>query len=699
MQPPRWKTVLALACLAAAAPLLHGQSTFGTILGTVSDQQGKAMPAVEVTLTEQNTNITRTSSSSEEGNYEFLNLNPGIYRVRAGRSGFKTFLKADIELSARQTVRVDAVMEVGAVTETVTVQATPGLIDTETSALSGTVAGGEVHFLSPTTENQRPWTLMRLNPLVQNTNSGTRFSMGGAYYNQAEFLIDGISAPLGAGGPAGSALMSSEALQEVKILAVNNPAEYASPGVFQQISKGGGNAFHGDAFYYYNGPGWNGREATAIVKASTRLYHMFGGNLSGPIRVPRLYDGRNHTFFSGSWQSKREAGSKIYYATVPTLDMRKGYFPGKTLRDPLNGLPFPASTIPDNRISEASRVFQSFYPEPNATTTTNNHQISGPTETSREEVLDLRLDHRINDQHWLYGRVGGTQFDSRAYDSDLPTMGFRAATRKLYNGAVSYNYNVRADLLNEFRIGFIRDNSPAGGSNNGLEVLRLAKIQFPTWLAPPDTRGFPVINISGMRQLEQQDTAKTISASYQLTNTLSWIKGRHTFKGGINIFAEQPNSTRIPSGAHGNFRFQAVYTGQAYGDFLLGIPDLTTVVNISPNKYMRSTNYGLFFQDDFKIRPQLTLNLGLRWDYQGPIYNKNNALYDFDPASGGLIMAAPDTPISPVFRARYNLTYARRQPRRTAGGHETGLGNPEFVGKNDGFKTSAVFPPEPRAVT
>jgi hypothetical protein len=109
MQPPGWKTVLALACLAAAAPFLHGQSTFGTILSTVSDQQGKTMPAVEVTLTEQNTNITRTSSSNQEGNYEFLNLNPGVYRVCAGRSGSKIFLKADIELSARQTARPDRI--------------------------------------------------------------------------------------------------------------------------------------------------------------------------------------------------------------------------------------------------------------------------------------------------------------------------------------------------------------------------------------------------------------------------------------------------------------------------------------------------------------------------------------------------------------------------------------------------------------
>lgn len=645
-----------LACLVATAGMVPGQSVFGTILGTVSDQQGKAMPAVEVTLTEQNTNIVRTTLANEQGDYEFLNLNPGTYRVRAGRAGFKTFVKADIALNVRQTVRVDPLMEVGAVTETVTVAATPGLIDTETSSLSGTISGGEVHFLSPTTDSQRPWTLMRLNPLVQNTNSGTRFSMGGAYYNQAEFQIDGISAPLGAGGPAASSLMSSEAVQEVKILAVNNSAEYASPGIFQQVSKGGGNVFHGDIYYYYNTPAGNARETTSTIKTS-RILHMFGGNVNGPIRIPKLYNGRDHTFFSASWQSKREAGNKTYYANVPTLDMRNGYFPKTAVRDPLNGLPFSGETIPVSRFNPVSQFFQDNYflppTESDPTLTTNNYQIVGPPETSREEVLDLRLDHRISDKHWLYGRVGGTQFNSRAYESNLKSMGFRSNTRKLYTGAISYNLNLRADLLNEFRVGFTRDKDPAGGSNNGLEVVRAAKIQFPPYINPPDTAGFPVITISGLQPLSQSATTRRATPSYQLTNTLSWIKGRHTFKGGVNIFAEQPNYATIPSGAHGSFRFQSVYTGVAYADFLLGIPDQTTVTNISPNKYMRSTNYGLFFQDDFKIRPDLTLNLGLRWDYQGPIYNKNNALYDFDPASGGLIMAAPDTPVNPVFRARY----------------------------------------------
>jgi hypothetical protein len=647
--------VTMLLICAIAGQVLRGQSTFGTILGTITDQQGKVVPGVEVTLTEQNTNIARNSSSNEQGNYEFLNLVPGMYQIRAVRTGFKAFAQAAIALGARQTVRVDAMMEVGTVTESVTVAATPGLIETEVSTLSGTVAGGEVYFLSPTTESQRPWTMMRLNPLVQNTNSGTRFSMGGAYFNQAEFQIDGISAPLGAGGPAGSSAMTSESLQEVKILAVNNSAEYTSPGVFQQISRGGGNALRGDFYYYYNAPGLNSREATAIIKPS-RLFHMFGGNVSGPILFPRLYRGRDRTFFSLSWQSKREVGNVIYAASVPTADMRNGAF-SSSIKDPFSGQPFPNNTIPSSMINPVSRFFQdTFYPRPNfgpSNVTTNNHQVTGPSGTSREEALDLRIDHRVNDQHWFFIRVGGTQFDNRAYDSNLPSMGFRASTRKLYTGVVSYNYNLRPDLLNELRLGFSRDNSPAGGSNNGLDILRRAGIQFPSHLPAPDARGFPVITITGVQTLSQQATAKSISASYQLTDTLAWIRGRHTFKGGINIFLEQPNNSRIPIGAHGNFLFQGVYTGQAYADFLLGIPSQTTVVGINPSTYMRSANYGLFFQDDLKLRPTVTLNLGLRWDYQGPIHNKNNALYNFDPATGGLVKAAPDTPVNSAFAATY----------------------------------------------
>jgi len=646
-------TVCVLLVLATGGPLT-AQSTLGAILGAVTDPNGALVPGAQVTLTHQETNITRQATTNEAGLYEYTNLVPGTYRLQVKGEGFKTIVKADIQLGSRQTVRVDAAMELGAITETVTVTGMPGLIETESAALSGMVAGGEVHFLSPTTDSQRPWTLMRLNPLVQNTNSGTRFSMGGAYYNQAEFQIDGISAPLGAGGPAGSSVMSSEALQEVKILAVNNSAEYASPGVFQQISKGGGNSVHGDFFYNYNAPGLNAREATAIIRPS-RLYHMFGGNVGGPIFVPKLYDGRNRTFFSLSWQSKRERGNQLYTASVPTLEMRQGIF-AATIRDPFAGQPFPNNTIPASLISPVSqRIQDNYYPKPTPGLpgVTNNHQIGGPTGTSREEVLDLRIDNKISDRHWFYTRVGGTQFDNRTYESSLPTMGFRATTRKSWTGVVSYNFNIRANLLNEFRVGFSRDNNPGGGPNNGLEVLRRMGIQSPSNLPAPDTRGFPVITITGVQTLSQGGTTRNISASYQMTDTFSWIRGRHTFKTGLNIFSEQPNYWTISSGVHGSFLFQGTYSTQAYADFLLGIPSRTTVNGINPAQYMRSTNYGLFFQDDYKARPDLTLNLGIRWDYQGPIYNKNNAFYNFDPATGGLIKAAPDTPVNSAFAPAY----------------------------------------------
>jgi hypothetical protein len=330
-----------------------------------------------------------------------------------------------------------------------------------------------------------------------------------------------------------------------------------------------------------------------------------------------------------------------------------------TVRDPDNNrTPFPNSTIPASRINPvSSRIQTNYFPLPNVpdpNQVTANHELFGPSGTSREEALDLRIDHRISDRHWIYGRLGGDQFDNRGFDSNLPAMGFTSTTRKLYSGVVSYTYNLSATLLNEVRAGLMRDNNPSAGNHNGLEAVHELGIQFPSSLSPPDVRGFPVINISGIQPITQSATATNISASYQLTDTLSWIHDRHTFKGGLNIYLEQPIASRIPSGAHGNFSFSGTtFTTVPYADFLLGIPASTTITGINPNQYMRSTNYGLFFQDDYKVRRDLTLNLGLRWDYQGPIYNKNNSLYNFDPATGGLIKAAPDTPVNTAFAANY----------------------------------------------
>jgi hypothetical protein len=649
---------IAVALAALLELPVQAQSTFGAILGAVTDQQGSSIPGAVVVLTHQETNIIRNGASNEQGDYEFLNLVPGTYQVRVARSGFKTFVKGDIEVGARQTVRVDAAMEVGATTETVTVSATPGLLETETSSLGGSIAGGEVTFLSPTTDSQRPWTLMRLNPLVQNTASGTRFSIGGAYHNQSEFQVDGITSPLGSGSPAASTLMTAEGVQEVRILGGNNSAEYASPAVFQQISKSGGNALHGDAYYYYNAPGFNARVATSTTGKPSRLFHQFGGNVVGPIWLPKLYDGRNKTFFSLSWQSKRERGSQVYPADVPTLAMRDGVF-SQTVLDPDNNrTPFPDMTVPASRINQVSSKIQTnYYPLPNVSNpnqVTRNHEVFGPTGTSREEALDLRIDYRIGDRHWIFGRLGGSQFDNRGFDSNLPAMGFTSSTRKLSSAVVSYTYNLTASLLNEVRAGLMRDNDPKAGNRNGLEVLRELGIQFPSSLPAPDVRGFPVITIEGEQPLAQSATATNIQASYQFTDTVSWIHGRHTFKGGLNIYLEQPHTSRIPQGVHGSFFFQGTrFSTVPYADFLLGIPDYVTVAGIDPNYYMRSANYGPFFQDDHKVRRDLTLNLGLRWDYQGPIYNKNNALYNFDPATGGLIKAAPNTPVNSAFTAAY----------------------------------------------
>jgi hypothetical protein len=633
------------------------QSTFGTILGSVTDPNGAVVPGAQVTLTHQETNIQRQAVANEAGLYEFPSLVAGTYRVEVRREGFKAFVKADIALGARQTIRVDAAMELGSLAESVTVTYTPGLIETDSSSLSASIAGGEVHFLSPTTDSQRPWTLIRLNPLVQNTASGTRFAIGGAYPSQSEFQVDGITSPMGSGSPAGSNLMTAEGVQEVRVLGGNNSAEYASPAVYQQISKSGGNALHGDGYYYYNAPGLNARVATSATGKPSLIFHQFGGNVNGPVRLPKLYNGRDRTFFSLSWQSKRQGGTQLYSADVPTLAMRDGTFSRAVLDPDSNRTPFANNAIPASRISPVSKKIQTeYYPEPNVpdpTAVTRNHQTIGPSGTTREEALDLRLDHRLSDRHWFYGSVGGNQFNNRAYDSNLPTMGFRASTRKLYHGALSYTYNLSASLLNEFRAGFMRDNSPGGGARNGREVLRELGIQFPASLPAPDARGFPVINITGLTALSQQNTTKNISASFQVTDTVSWIRNRHTFKGGFNLYAEQPNYWQIPSGAFGNFFFQTTYTGVAYADFLLGIPAYVTVAGINPSRYLRSTNYGLFFQDDYKVRRDLTLNLGLRWDVQGPIYNKNNALYNFDPASGGMVKAAPNTPVNSAFLGNY----------------------------------------------
>ncbi len=649
--------------LLLAAPLC-GQSNLGRIVGTVKDSSGAVIPSTRVVVTNEGTGQVREFGSLPSGDYEVVNLVAGVYRVEAESQNFKRFVRAGVVLDAGRTIRVDVVLELGQLSEVIRVSESAPLIETETPSVSNLLAY-DLQSKSPVATGGRPWEVLITMPLIQSGPSDFVYSVAGSRGAQTEFQIDGIASPA-AGSPLGSTSMTMEGTSEMRVQGVNNSAEYSQPGIFQQVSRSGTNTLHGDLFYYHTNSALNARSFFSPTKASSRK-HNLGGWLGGPLVLPKLYDGRNRTFLMLAYEGTRSPGFTNSNATVPTPGMHVGDFSGVkgvTVKDPLNGLPFPQNRIPAGRMSAVSqRLQERFYPLPNFgdpdTFAALNHRILFVNSTQFNNV-DLRVDHQLAKSNTLYARVGWIQFNNKSLEGNLPTIGPRSQLRNLRTGVVSDTHLFSPALINELRLGFQRSRNPFHGPQRGLEVLAAVGIQGVQNV--PDAYGIPVINITGMQSLTQIQEAVNVEQSEQLTEALTWIRGRHSIKMGMDVRRQDPNNITVPIGTYGTFDFTNTFTGHAYADFLLGLPRQTARTFPPPPDYRRQWEYGLFVNDDFKLGPRLTLQLGLRYEYQTPTYHKRDTQYNFDPATGGLVL------VSEGSRAYVSRLFNPRIPVRVADG-------------------------------
>jgi hypothetical protein len=654
----------AIMLVAAVSLPLAAQSNLGRIVGTVKDSSGAAVPAAKVKVINEGTNQAREFQSLDDGGYEVANLVAGVYRVEAEVAGFKRFTRGRIVLDAGRTIRVDAEMEIGGITEEVRITDRPPLIETDTPSVANTLSY-EFQTKSAVGTGARPWEVLVTMPLIQSGPSDFVYSVAGSRGAQTEFQIDGIASPA-AGSPLGSSSMTMEGTSELRVQGVNNSAEYSQPGIFQQVSRSGTNEVHGNLFYYHTNSALNARSFFSPTKPSVKR-HTFGGWLGAPLVIPKLYDGRNRTFLMLAYEGTRNPSSTTANATVPTASMRGGDFSGirgLTLRDPSTNTPFPGNRIPANRINGVSqRIQERFYPLPNFGDpnefTTLNHRILFNNSTQFNNA-DLRVDQRIGESNMLYGRFGWIQFNNKSLEGSLPTIGQRSQLRNLRTGVISDTHVFRPTLINELRVGFQRSRNPFHGPQLGLEVLADVGIQGIQNV--PDAYGMPIVQITGVNTLTQIQESVSVEQAEQLSNAVTWIRGRHTMKAGLDVRHQDPNITSVPIGTYGNYNFTVAYTGIGYGDFLLGIPQQTQKTYPAPPDYRRQMEYGFFVNDDFKLGPRLTLQLGLRYEYQTPTTHKRDTMYNFDPATGELVL------VSASVEGQVSRLFNPRIPIRTADG-------------------------------
>ena len=627
-------------CLALSAVSLLAQSNMGRIVGSVKDATGALVPGAQIQVVNEGTGVSREFKSLENGEYEVASLVAGSYRVEAGRDGFKRFVRPGVVLDAGRSVRVDVTLEIGALAETVTVDASVPLVETESPSVSSSL-GFDLQSKSAVTTGARPWEALVTLPTIQSGPSDFVFSIAGSRGAQSEFHIDGIAAPTG-GSPLGSGSMTSQGTREMRVQAVNNSAEYSQPGIFQQVSKSGTNELHGDVFYYHTNSALNARSFFSPTKASSRR-HNFGAWLGAPLVIPKLYNGRNRTFLMLAYEATRSPGGTYSNASVPTPAMRAGDFTGiKAITDPANGQPFPGARIPASRINGVSQRLQDrFYTLPNFgdlnVLAPNNYRYLFINATHFNNV-DARVDQQIGNKNTLYARVGWIQFNNVTLEGKMPTIGRRTQLRNLRSGVLSDTHLFSPLLINEFRLGFHRSRNPYHGPQLGQEVLTAMGIQGVNNV--PDAYGIPVVNITGLQPLTQIEQAVSIEQNEQISNALTRIGGRHTLKMGFDLRRQNPNGESVPIGTYGTFNFTNAFTGHAYSDFLLGVPQQSQLTFPAPPDRRRQWESGFFFNDDFKVNARVTLQFGLRYEYQTPTVQGLDTLYNFDPGAGSLLLVS-----------------------------------------------------------
>jgi Carboxypeptidase regulatory-like domain len=387
------------------------QSTFGSVLGSVKDASGSVVPNATVKIINVDENTSRTVTTNSNGDYEAANMKPGRYRIEVSASGFQQFTTSEAPLVARQTLRVDATLGAGRVTEQVNITANAGVITTETQTISSAFEPQKILNLPANYRaagSTSPYTLIAALPGVQADN-GNNFSIQGALPSQSQFSLDGISTTNVTGNsPLQQAFPSAESIAEIKVQGVGNAAEYGQVGDVTTISKSGTNEYHATAFWFHQNRALDSKAFGSLTKPQ-KIGNDFGASGGGPVRIPWLYNGRDRTFFFGTFEGFRFPRGQTVQNTVPTQAMRNGDFSAENVivRDPLTGLPFAGNRIPDNRISPIAKSILTLYPLPNNGPTDRlrvANYIRNSSSSLNSDQYDIRIDHHLTQKQSIFGR-------------------------------------------------------------------------------------------------------------------------------------------------------------------------------------------------------------------------------------------------------------------------------------------------------
>jgi len=625
--------VLCLSMVSASSA--RAQSVDTGILGTVSDASGAVIPGSDITVTNASTRVVQTVVSGPNGAFEVRYLAPGEYVIQAALSGFRTE-RTTVTLRVGQMARLIFTLQVGNVGEVVDVEAQGLLLETQSGVTGNTVTAETLVNLPLAGRN-----FVNLGNLTAGVvASGGNFRASGARSMYQQVSFDGVSA-LNNRGNNLFMFPSVDAVEEFKVQATNYTAEYgghAGANVQLQL-KSGSNSFHGSAFEFVRNDAMDARNFFAPPPSPKPQLdrHQFGGVVGGPIR-------RSQTFFMGSYEGVRETRESVAQTNVLTEAMRRGDFSevaGAVIRDPLTGVQFPGNVIPTSRLDPlAVSMVNRYQPLPNQTGANNFRGFTRSEDTQNQFIT--RVDHVLSGKQKIFGHYlyQGRDNPTTPINPDFP------APRVFNNHSVAVQHVTTwsSTLLNEVRFGYMRGdlNRLSPRRNTGFTVdgdlgIRGMLVGGPNGRPPNELEiGFPTINIQGFNGFGDNVGGEGVdkSQTYQFVNTLTLIRGRHALKMGADIrrLLGDATSTNAPFGA---LDFTRDISGHAAAAFMLGYPRTARTPEGIPIGGIRQWRHGFYLQDDWRLMPRLTVNLGLRYDHNMPPKDVNGVSrtlrFDLDP--------------------------------------------------------------------
>lgn len=634
-QESRWGIRIGrFAGIAAALILSVGsafaQSTFAILVGTVRDPSGGLLVSCVVTVENTGTSAKRSTLTDQSGNYTLPNLEPGMYTITMMAPGFQVANYAAIELLARQTVRIDGQLSLASQAETVnvTAEAAP-VINTEVSNIAETKTGKElvdlpIAITSRASGSTSPMATLTTQPGVQTDASGN-ISVVGTKPSQLSVSVDGISSMgMRSSAPLAELFPSFHSIAEIRVSEVNNAAEFGGVSDITTISKSGTNSYHGGLFHNHINTAMNARNPFSTTVPKT-IMNDFGFYVGGPLSIPKLYSGKDRTFFFAGYEGLKLPRETVLLQNVPSLALRQGDLSAisASFLDPTTGQPFPGKQIPLTRISPlALNTLQYLFPLPNtgsANAISNNYVQNFPEPITSHQG-DLRVDQTITSKQTMFARLTYKNRDVITVPTTGSVMqGPYSQPERVFGVTIAHNYVISPTIVNELRMG-------ATGINNqrtfGVDPADISRKLGLNGLPPfPAGNAVPNFVIQGFQQTGGTASNVGRQRTYQVLDNLTWTRGKHALKFGADYRFLEGLSVNVYAALRlGQYTFDNSVTrnliGAPYAAFLLGVPDqtrLNTVTESNSDGY--GSAYAFYFQDDWKATPRLTINYGLRWEY------------------------------------------------------------------------------------